>query len=118
MVQALQSSLIEAKLERCYKAIDSVSHAEDTRRHRLQLLMLEDTNDELQDLLESESERFAELDGELQSAHLECEELRLGVQGHMWDVKSRERELELAQVLTFTHTSAPNPLSRTDSRQG
>ncbi|KAF2835134.1 hypothetical protein M501DRAFT_1026885 [Patellaria atrata CBS 101060] len=95
---ALQTTKYELNYERSARAVECVAKDEDIRKLRLQLLLLEDENDELNDQLEREQKRGDELEHSVNDAWAQLEESETEVQRVSNELRMKVRELDTVKA--------------------
>ena len=80
------------------RSIDCISRDEDIRKLRLQLLLVEDENEELQDNLAHEEENSYELTRQLDESNTRYENLDAEVRNSANELRLRNRELDNMKV--------------------
>lgn len=97
--------------EESLRKADIIIQEESTRRLKIQLLLLQDDNNDLNEQLAEDEERIEDLEGERDTLRQELEHIEANLQQHENDSKVQARELsslkaEMASMNDYTANSA------------
>src|SRR4051812_33372446 len=98
--QALRTATLELNLERSTRAVETVKKDEDIRKLRLQLVLLEDENEELNTQLIQEEEHTDTLQQDLDDALARSTRLEDEISNLTNELRIKTREVETMKVIS------------------
>lgn len=117
LAQTLKTSQLEHAYERCLREADHIFEEERARELRVQILLLEDENDELQEKLDESNSEAEKLEDNNDEMRTRLADVEAELQRVQTELKTRMRDIEHYKAEIEAHNAANSEATKTLSEK-